>query len=236
MFTDDDSAALFPRRGQPAEAPWRLALVLVMQYVEDLSDRQAADAVRSRIDWKYALSLELTDPGFDSTVLSEFRTRLVMGAAEQRLLDAILTKSSSTRGSQLGGGVPTRRMYWRMSAPSTAWSVLGKPSAMRSTIWPRSPRSGSRAIVSWGARRRLDDTRLPTSQEDRHVRPGNRRGRLRPLDRTLCPQALAGYVKSPPSRRYDGCGCSNSIERMAACAGAQSTKGSRPLGFLSVPL
>ena len=54
MFTDDDSAALFPRRGQPAEAPWRLALVLVMQYVEDLSDRQAADAVRSRIDWKYA--------------------------------------------------------------------------------------------------------------------------------------------------------------------------------------
>ena len=55
MFTDDDFAALFPRRGQPAEAPWRLALVLVMQYVEDLSDRQAADAVRSRIDWKYAL-------------------------------------------------------------------------------------------------------------------------------------------------------------------------------------
>ena len=92
MFTDDDFAALFPTRGQPAEAPWRLALVLVMQYVEDLSDRQAADAVRSRIDWKYALSLELTDPGFDSTVLSEFRTRLVTGAAEQRILDAILTK------------------------------------------------------------------------------------------------------------------------------------------------
>ena len=92
LFTDDDFAALFPTRGQPAEAPWRLALILVMQYVEDLSDRQAADAVRSRIDWKYALSLELADPGFDSTVLSEFRTRLVTGAAEQRILDAILTK------------------------------------------------------------------------------------------------------------------------------------------------
>ena len=62
MFTDDDFAALFPRRGQPAEAPWRLALVLVMQYVEDLSDRQAADAVRSRIDWKYASSLSSRTP------------------------------------------------------------------------------------------------------------------------------------------------------------------------------
>jgi transposase len=92
LFADDDFATLFPTRGQPAEAPWRLALILVMQYVEDLSDRQAADAVRSRIDWKYALSLELADPGFDSTVLSEFRTRLVTGAAEQRILDVILTK------------------------------------------------------------------------------------------------------------------------------------------------
>jgi transposase len=90
LFTDDDFAALFPTRGQPAEAPWRLALVTIMQYVEDVSDRQAAEAVRGRIDWKYALSLELTDPGFDSTVLSEFRTRLVVGSAEQRLLDAIL--------------------------------------------------------------------------------------------------------------------------------------------------
>ena len=61
-----------------------------MQFAEDLSDQQAAEALRARIDWKYALSLELTNPGFDSTVLSAFRTRLVAGAAEQRLLDAIL--------------------------------------------------------------------------------------------------------------------------------------------------
>jgi transposase len=56
IFADDDFADLFPSRGQPAEAPWRLALVTILQYVEDLSDRQAADAVRSRIDWKYLLS------------------------------------------------------------------------------------------------------------------------------------------------------------------------------------
>jgi transposase len=65
IVADHEFAALFPTRGQPAEAPWRLAMVTIMQYVEDLSDRRAADAVRSRIDWKYALSLELTDSGFD---------------------------------------------------------------------------------------------------------------------------------------------------------------------------
>lgn len=57
----------------------------------NLTDRQAADAVRSRPDWKYCLSLELTDAGFDHTVLSEFRTRLVAQMAEERFLEAILT-------------------------------------------------------------------------------------------------------------------------------------------------
>ncbi len=84
-------------RTEAAESPWRLALVTVMQYagcrpVEGLSDRQAADAVRSRIDWKYALSLELTDTGFDSSVLSEFRSRLVKGGAEEMLLNILLEK------------------------------------------------------------------------------------------------------------------------------------------------
>ena len=72
-------APLFSHTGQPAEAPARLALVMVLQFAEGLSDRRAADAVRGRIDWKYALGLELTDPGLDYTVLSEFRTRLVEG-------------------------------------------------------------------------------------------------------------------------------------------------------------
>jgi IS5 family transposase len=64
-------------------------LVTIMQYTEGLPDRQVADAVRSRIDWKYALNLELTDPGFDHTVLSEFRTRLLTGSAEHLLLDPL---------------------------------------------------------------------------------------------------------------------------------------------------
>ena len=92
IYTDETFTDLFPTHGQPAEAPWRLALVTVFQFMERLTDRQAADAVRSRLDWKYALSLELTDPGFDHTVLSEFRSRLVAGNAEQRLLDQLLER------------------------------------------------------------------------------------------------------------------------------------------------
>jgi transposase len=91
IYHDAQFATLFPTRGQPAEAPARLALATVLQFAEDLSDRQAAEAVRSRMDWKYVLGLELTDPGFHHTVLSEFRTRLVTGEAEQLLLDALLT-------------------------------------------------------------------------------------------------------------------------------------------------
>jgi transposase len=92
VYQDKEFAALFPTRGQPAEAPARLALATVLQFVEGLSDRRAADAVRGRIDWKYALGLELTDPGFDHTVLSEFRSRLVKGKAEQTLLDTLLAR------------------------------------------------------------------------------------------------------------------------------------------------
>jgi len=68
-----------------------------MQYMEGLSDRQAADAVRSRIDWKYALSLELTDPGYDYSILSEFRSRLVKGSAGDMLLDVLLKKCSERK-------------------------------------------------------------------------------------------------------------------------------------------
>src|SRR5437660_9391974 len=91
IYQDETFAHLFSHTGQPAEAPWRLALVTIMQFAEGLSDRQAAYAVRGRIDWKYALGLQLTDAGFDASVLSEFRTRLVEGHAEEQLLTVLLT-------------------------------------------------------------------------------------------------------------------------------------------------
>ena len=81
IYQDEQFAPLFPTRGQSAVAPWRLMLVTLLQFAEDLTDRQAAEAVRGSIDWKDALSLPLDDPGFDFSVLSEFRTRLLAPGA-----------------------------------------------------------------------------------------------------------------------------------------------------------
>ena len=90
IYQDADFADLFPKRGRAAEAPWRLALVTVLQALENLSDRQAAEMVRGRLDWKYALSLPLDDQGFDASILVDFRQRLLDHAAEDRLLDPIV--------------------------------------------------------------------------------------------------------------------------------------------------
>jgi len=84
----DDFEEFFPAKGQPGEHPFRLALALLLQYAEGLSDRQAAEAIRSRIDWKYVLRLEIDDPGLDHTVLCEFRNR--MGNRLQALFDKLL--------------------------------------------------------------------------------------------------------------------------------------------------
>src|SRR5436305_4850629 len=92
IFQDEDFAPLYAHTGQPGCTPWRLALVTIMQFRENLADRQAAEAVRARIDWKYLLSLELTDPGFDFSVLSEFRDRLLAGSAEELLLEKLLER------------------------------------------------------------------------------------------------------------------------------------------------
>lgn len=97
VFRDSDFADLFPTHGQPAYPPWRLALVTLMQFREGLSDRQAAEAVRARIDWKYLLGLELADPGFDHSLLCEFRNRLRHEGAEGRLLSRLLDLAR-TRG------------------------------------------------------------------------------------------------------------------------------------------
>jgi transposase len=91
MFSDQQFSELFSERGQPAEAPWRLAMVTIMQFVENLTDRQATDMVRSRLDWKYVLGLDLYDPGFDATVLCEFRTRLIEGHAEAQVFETLLS-------------------------------------------------------------------------------------------------------------------------------------------------
>jgi transposase len=91
IFRNTDFADLYHHRGRRAEAPARLALVLVLQQIEQLSDTEAAEAVRARIDWKYALALDLDDPGFDETILHDFRSRLLLQGAEERLLTVLLS-------------------------------------------------------------------------------------------------------------------------------------------------
>lgn len=103
IYEDSLFVELYARDGQPAICPWRLALVSVVQFAENLPDRQAAEAVRSRIDLKYLLGLELTDPGFDFSVLSEFRARLVEGDQLSMLLDRIV-EVCKDKGLLKGGG------------------------------------------------------------------------------------------------------------------------------------
>src|SRR5579864_7932327 len=90
IYSDAQFAHLFPKRGRAAEAPWRLALVTVLQAIEGLTDRQAAESVRTRIDWLYALALPLDDPGFDYSILTDFRQRLLSAQAQDLILEPIL--------------------------------------------------------------------------------------------------------------------------------------------------
>jgi transposase len=105
IFQDDNFAACFPLEGQPGLPPWRLALVTMMQFRENLAERQATEAVRARIDWKYLLGLALTDSGFDFSVRSAFRDRLLASRSEELLLDKLLERCRAmgwlkTRGQQ----------------------------------------------------------------------------------------------------------------------------------------
>jgi transposase len=172
IYTDQDFADLFPRRGQPAEAPWRLALVTELQFAEGLSDRQAAEAVRGRIDWKYALGLPLTDPGFDYSVLSEFRARLIAGAAAQRLLDRLL-EQCRTRGLLKARGrqrtdstrvLGALRQLNRLECVGETLRQALNAIAAATPEWLR-----ALAPPEWFDRysRRVEDARLPAKPEDR---------------------------------------------------------------------
>jgi transposase len=168
IFTDEDFATLFSTRGQPAETPWRLALVTVMQYVEGLSDRQTADAVRSRIDWKYALSLELTDPGFDSTVLCEFRSRLIASSREQTMLDRLLEQCRERKWLKARGRQRTDsthvlarvRAINRLECVGETIRHALNSLAVVAPDWLQ-----AHSCIEWVQRygRRVDDYRLPTS-------------------------------------------------------------------------
>jgi transposase len=172
LFRDEAFLALFPTHGQPAQPPWRLALVTLLQFAEGLSDRQAANAVRSRIDWKYVLRLELTDAGFDASVLSEFRSRLVSGAAESLLFDTLLTwcrtrQLVKARGRQRTDSTHILAAVRALNRLEVVGETLRHALNSLAVVAPEWLRAMS--PPAWRDRytRRAEDDRLPTTQTAR---------------------------------------------------------------------
>src|SRR5918997_3199779 len=174
IFLDEDFAALFPAFGQPGLPPWRLALVTILQFREQLSDRQAAEAVRARIDWKYLLGLELDDPGFDFSVLSEFRDRLLAGSAEALLLDKLLERCRAlgllkARGQQRTDSthvLAAIRVLNRLELVAETLRAALNELATVAPDWLQ-----ALAPLEWYARygKRIEDIRLPRSQPAREA-------------------------------------------------------------------
>src|ERR671927_1950820 len=174
LYEDADFRTLYPARGQPGLTPWRLALVTVFQFLEHLSDRQAADAVRARIDWKYALGLELTDPGFHFSVLTEFRARLVAGKSEHLLLDRML-EHFKARGLVRARGKQRTDSKHVLAAVHDLHLLELVAETLRATLddlaavvpdWLRKV-----AQPVWFKRygRRIEDYRLPKRREEREA-------------------------------------------------------------------
>lgn len=172
IFEDADFVDLFPNDGQPGYAPWRLALVTLLQFREQLPDRQAATALAARIDWKYLLSLDLTDPGFDFSVLSEFRARLLAGGAETRLLEKLLIRCRElalvkARGQQRTDATHVLAAIRVMNRLELIGETIRAALNELSTVAPTWLQSV--AASDWYQRygRRIEDDRLPQSQEKR---------------------------------------------------------------------
>ena len=174
IYRDDQFADLYPSVGQPAEMPWRLALVTILQFAENLTDRQTADAVRGRIDWKYALGLELTDAGFDFSILSEFRTRLIAGGAEERLLTQMLALFVGrgllkARGTQRTDSTHIVAAVRELNRLEIVGETLHHALNMLAQIAPAWLQD--QVSVEWFLRygQRFSDYRLPKEPNDRHT-------------------------------------------------------------------
>lgn len=203
LFSDEAFADLFGTRGKPAWSPGRLALVLVLQFVEGLTDRQAAEAVRARIDFKYALALELHDPGFDFSVLSEFRDRLVQAEAGRRVLDGILsaareqgllTNRAKARTDSTHVLTAARELSWLEMVAETLRSALNAL-ARTDPAW-----IARTAEPDWFTRyaTRAEESRFPKSKTKRQE-VGARIGRdgMRLLGAVFTAQAPEGLREVP---------------------------------------
>jgi len=174
VFEDSDFEELYATVGQPALQPWRTALVTVLQFRENLSDRQAAEAVRSRIDWKYLLGLELTDEGFDFSVLSEFRKRLIDNGKEHLLLEKLLLRCKEKgllkkRGQQRTDATRVLASIRKLNRLELVGETMRAALNELATVEPEW--LSAIAPDDWYVRyeRRVETYRLPTSQAKQDV-------------------------------------------------------------------
>ena len=217
LYDDQLFADLYPPEGRPVEvAPWRLALVMVMQYIEGLTDRQAADAVRRCMDWKYALSLDLHDPGFDFTLLHDFRQRLLAHEAGQRFLDTFLATCKArgwikARGTQRTDSTHVlaairtlhrlecvlEAMHYALNQLSDVGARLGAAARAAGLVYALRPPVRPGALAEGG-------------EQARGARPPDRGGRLSAPGRGCGPPtARQTSATSPPWRRSGRFGCNN---------------------------
>ena len=203
IFADADFADLFPTHGRPGLAPWRLALVTLLQFREDLPDRRAAEAVRGRIDWKYLLGLELADPGFDHSVLCEFRARLLAGGAEERLLGRLLEVCRGrgllkARGRQRTDSTRVLASIRALSRLELVGETLRAALNELATVAPDWLRGA--AAEAWYKRYayRVEDARLPRAEAERdaYARTVGEDG-FALLDRLDGPEAPEGLRRLP---------------------------------------
>lgn len=177
MFANEDFGDLYAKRGQPGYPPWRLALVLLLQFREGLSDRQAAEAVRARIDWKYLLGLELTDAGFDHSVLSEFRSRLLAGSGEERLLERVLDACRTqgllkARGRQRTDSTHVLAAVRELNRLELVGETLRAALNAIATVAPAWLRTLAPPVWYERYSRRIEDFRLPKTPAGRETLAG----------------------------------------------------------------
>jgi transposase len=242
LLTAELFTTLFPASGQPALAPWRLGLVTILQFAEGFSDRQAADMVRSRIDWKYVRRLELADAGVAASVLREFRSRLIAGAAAALLFETLRTwcrnrRLVKARGRQRTDSthiLATVRALNRLEGVGDPLRHTLKTLAVVAPEWLRAV-----SPPEWRARytRRAEEDRLPTIQTARAALTrtlGNDGGRLRAA---VAPPDAPRWLREVPRRLPCAGSGAKTLGGMApSSSGARPTTSPRRHGSAAPPM
>ncbi|MFF1392908.1 transposase [Streptomyces sp. NPDC058287] len=228
LFGDGSFAEAFSNRGRPAVSPGALALVSVLQYAEGLTDRQAADQVRARIDWKFLLGLELDDPGFDFSVLSDFRARLIGHGLEEQVLDLVLARCSELGLLRAGGRQRTDsthvlaavRMLNRMEFVGESLRAALEALAAAAPAW-----LSELVTADWAKRygARIDSYRFPKGDNVRQewAEQVGRDG-FTILEAIYAPRAPAWLREVPAVQALRRAGWSSTTATARGCAGGRA--------------